>query len=230
MSLSTSAWIILGAIAALVALATFVLVRGWRGDVTLKAITKNGLVSLAGGLELFGVSASIAAILGGPGVISVQWRSRELYRRSLAHVTFDALLESLDALLDRPKTETSKKRLHERLLDRLLERTDVAELPELALRILLDLRDPELTGKLTCGFQDPVLTGKTAAALYPIAGVLAPLGRIDVSFDWSGKTIVDGNVDFTFRVVLGRVLREALRFARRHVHFKVPASTLPLLT
>jgi len=149
---ATSTWIILGTIAALLALATFVLVRGWRGDVSLKAMTKNGLVSLAGGLELFGVSASMAAILGGPGVVSVQWRSRVLYKRSIARVTPDALFEFVDALLEQPKKNEKKKLPHW-----LIERTDVGELPELGLRILLDLRDPELSGVLTCGFADPVL-------------------------------------------------------------------------
>lgn len=223
--MSSSTYVILAVLAALLALATFVLVRGWRGDLTMKAITKNGLVSLAGGLEIFGVSASAAAILGGPGVISVQWRSRELWRRSIPHVTLDALLHWIDTLVDR-KPEEKKNGI----LDALVSRTDIDELPELGLRVLFDLRDPELSGSMTCGFSDPVLTGKTAAWLFPVAGLLAPLGRIDVGFDWSGKNLVDGNVDFGFRVVLARVVRELLRFAWHHFHLRVPAPSLPLLT
>jgi hypothetical protein len=219
---STASYVALGCGLACVLLATFVVVRPWRGDLTVKAMTKEGLVSLAAGMELFGISTSFAAILGGPGVITVHLRSREVWRRSIARVSPDAVLEWLDA------TNEEKSERGGRLKRWLLARTDVAELPELGLRIVFDLRDPELSGAITCGFSDPVATGKTAAWLYPIAGVLAPLGRIDVGFDWSGKTIVDGNVHFSFGVVIARVLRELARFVRHHVRLRVTAPSLPL--
>ena len=195
-------------LAALLALAAW----PWRVEATLKATTRESAVSLAGGLELAGLSGSAAAILGGPGVVAIHLRARELWRRPIAHVSVEALI---DLLLSSPsKPKPAKKPTW------LLSRTDVAELPGLGLRVVLGLRDVSFQGAITCGFSDPVITGKAAAWLFPIAAVLAPLGTLDVSFDWSGRDRLDGGVDISFRVVLARVVLEALRFARHHVHLR----------
>ena len=112
----------------------------------------------------------------------------------------------------------------------------MTELPELGLRVLFGLRELSLRGAVTCGFSDPALTGKAAAWLFPIAGVLAPFGVIDVSFDWSGRSRVDGTVDISFRVVPARLAVEGLRFAWHHVHLRPTTSraltspTMPSIT
>lgn len=192
----------------------------WRVEATLKAATRASAVSVAAGLSLAGVSASAAAIVGGPGVIAVHFRAREMWRRPIANVTVEAALIWLDELLARPAAPEKSfiSRLVQRTKAWLLPRTDMADLPELGVRVLGGLRDVALRGAFTCGFSDPALTGKTAAWLYPLAGVLSPLGAFDVSIDWSGKTVVDGDVEVSVRIVPARVAFEGLRFARHHVH------------
>jgi hypothetical protein len=198
----------------------------WRVEATLKAITNESSISLAGGLELLGLSASGAAILNGPGVVAVHLRARQLWRRSFPHVSVAALLEWLDELMSKPSTPPGKLgRLLHRAKDWLLARTDTHQLPKLGLRVLRDLRDVSLHGTITCGFSDPALTGKTAAFLFPLAGVFAPLGLLDVSMDWSGKNRLDGSVEVSVRVVPARVALEGLRFAWHHVHLL--SSTMP---
>lgn len=218
--------IAIGALLALVAL----LAWPWRVEATLKATTRGSETSLAAGFEIASLSGSAAAILGGPGILAVHLRARELWRRPISHVTLEAIL---DWLAEPAPPEGAMSRLARRAKEALLARTDVAELPELGLRILLDLRDLSLRGTMCCGFSDPALTGKTAAWLYPIAGLLAPLGTFDVSFDWTGRSVLDGAVEVSFRVVPGRVALEGLRFARHHVHLRrksaaaAPTSQLP---
>ena len=193
----------------------------WRVEATLKAITNESSISLAGGLEVAGLSASGAAILGGPGVVAVHLRARELWRRPIARISLEALLDWVDALLSKPASPSGVVgRVLLRVKNWLLPRTDLAELPELGLRVFLDLRDVSFHGAITCGFSDPALTGKTAAWLFPLAGVLAPLGVLDVSFDWSGRNRLDGAVDVSFRVVPARVAVQGLRFAWHHVHVR----------
>lgn len=213
------------ALGALGALVTFVAVAlwPWRVEATLKATSGPSAVSLAGGLEVAGLSGSAAAILGGPGVVAVHLRGRELLRRSIAHVSVESVLDRLEQPAD-PRTSTMS-RLAQRAKDALLARTDLAELPELGLRVLLDLRQVSLHGALLCGFADPAITGKAAAWLYPIAGALAPLGTLDVTFDWTGRTVLDGEVELSFRIVPARVAIEGLRFARRNVHLRRKGAT-----
>lgn len=209
------------------ALLTFVAVAlwPWRVEATLKAISGPSAVSLAGGLEVAGLSGSAAAILGGPGVVAVHLRGRELLRRSIAHVSVESVLDWLEKpAAPRPSPSTAS-RFAQRAKEALLARTDLAALPELGLRVLLDLRDVSLHGALQCGFADPALTGKAAAWLYPIAGALAPLGTLDVTFDWSGRTVLDGEVELSFRIVPARVAVEGLRFARRNVHLRRKGAT-----
>ncbi len=202
---------------ALVALVT-ILAWPWRVEGTLKATTHDAVVSLAGGLEMAHVSGSAAAILGGPGVIAVHLRARELWRRPIAQVSLDALLAWLDAPPAPAKKPSTLGRLAKRAKDALLARTDLAELPALGLRVFLDLRDLALRGNVHCGFSDAAITGKAAAWLYPTAAALAPFGTVDVSFDWSGRNVLDGAFEISFRVVPARVALEGLRFARHHVH------------
>lgn len=211
---------------ALGALVTFVAVAlwPWRVEATLKATSGPSAVSLAGGLEVARLSASAAAILGGPGVVAVHIRGRELLRRSIAHVSVESVLDWLEKPAA-PRTSTTMSRLAQRAKDALLARTDLAELPDLGLRVLLDLRDVSLHGALQCGFADPAITGKAAAWLYPVAGALAPLGTLDVTFDWSGRTVLDGEVELSFRIVPARVAVEGLRFARRNVHLRRKGAT-----
>ncbi len=205
-------WTIALAACALAALACVALLfRRWRVELSAKATSTGGRIALGAGLEIAGVSASVAAILDGPGVVSIQWRGRERWRRAIPRVSLDALFDWLDAREPR-ESEPSW----------LLARTEKAALPELGLRMLLDLERPRLDGALTCGFADPVATGKTAAVLYPLAGVLAPFGTFDVRFDWSGKTILDGALDASCAVVPARVLWALAGFARRHVRWRTP--------
>ena len=193
--------------------------RPWPVEASLKTASHAGTISLAGGLELAGVSASAAAILDGPGVVVVLWRGRERWRRSIARVSPEAFFDWL-AAREPAEPPGSIGRLVTRVKDALLARTDTVELPRLGVRVLLGLRDPSVHGALNCGFADPALTGKTAAWLFPIAGVLAPLGSFDVSLDWSGRTVLDGTFETSFRVVPARVILECLRFASRHVHVR----------
>jgi hypothetical protein len=203
----------------------------WRVEATLKAISNADQISLAGGLEVAGLSGSAAAILGGPGVIAMHLRARELWRRSIAEVSLDALLAWLDEPSPPVAPPSVAARLARRAKDALRARTDVGSLPELGLEVFLGLRDVSLRGDVRCGFSDPVLTGKTAAWLFPIAGVLAPFGTLDVSMDWTGRNVLDGAIELSFRVVPARVALEGLRFARHHVHLRRKAastsSTLP---
>jgi hypothetical protein len=197
----------------------------WRVEATLKAATHASNVSLAGGLELAGLSGSAAAILGGPGVVAIHLRARELWRRPISHVSLDALL----TWLEQPSPTVSPSRvarLSKRAKEALLARTDVAALPELGLRVLASLRDLSLRGAIKCGFSDPAVSGKAAAWLYPMAGVLAPFGDLDVSIDWSGRNILDGAFDVSFRIVPARVALEGLRFARHHVHLRRKSATV----
>jgi hypothetical protein len=224
------ACVALVALAALIALVA----RPWRVEATLKATTSASAISLAGGLDVAGLSASAAAILGGPGVVAVHLRARELWRRPIAHVSVDSLLAWFDELLSKPAAkESALGRLAGRAKTWLLARTDLADLPELGLRVLLGLRDVSLKGTVTCGFSDPALTGKAAAWLFPIAGVLAPFGLLEIGFDWSGRDRLDGTVEVSFRFVPARVALEGLRFAWHHVHLRgtpaLDSSTLPAL-
>jgi hypothetical protein len=196
-----------------------VLVWPWRIEATLKATTRAAVISLAGGLEVAGLSASAAVILGGPGVIAVRLRTRELWRRPIPCASLDALLAWVEELLARPAAPPGLgARIAARAKAWLLPRTDVTALPAFGLRALTALRDVALEGTLVCGFRDAALTGKAAAWLYPLAGVLAPLGALDLRFDWSGQPRLDGDVDLRARVVLLRLGREGLRFARHHIH------------
>jgi hypothetical protein len=207
------------AIVALLATA-FVLLWPWRIDATAKADTNETTIAVGAGVDLAGiVSASLAAILDGPGVIAVHLRSRQLWRRAIPCVSIEALVAWLEGR--EPTKEPSKPNW-------LVARTDKSALPELGVNVLADLREVSLAGALTCGFADPILTGKTAAVLYPLVGVLGPLGEIDLAFDWSGKRRIDGAFDLSFRVVPARILLELLRFARRHVRWF--SATLPAPT
>jgi len=224
------AGVALVAVAALIAL----IARPWRVEATLKATTSASAVSLAGGLEVARLSASAAAILGGPGVIAVHLRARELWRRPITRVSVEAILTWIDERLSKPAApETTLGRLARRAKTWLLARTDLTDLPELGLRVLFGLQDVSLKGSLTCGFSDPALTGKAAAWLFPVAGVLAPFGLLEVDLDWSGRTRIDGSIEVSFRFVPARVALEGLRFAWHHVHLRGPralvSSTLPRL-
>ena len=193
----------------------------WRVEATLKATTSASAISLAGGLDVARLSASAAAILGGPGVVAIHLRGRELWRRPIPQVSVEALLVWIDELVSKPATKESVLgRLAGRVKTWLLPRSDLADLPELGLRVLLGLREVSLRGTVTCGFSDPALTGKAAAWLFPIAGVLAPFGLLDVDLDWSGRDRLDGTVEVSFRFVPARVAFECLRFAWHHVHVR----------
>lgn len=213
---------------ALLSLAAFAVVVAWpwRLEGTMKAATSGSVVSLALGASLGGLSASAAALLGGPGVVAVHLRARELWRRPIPRVSLEALLAWLDDVLSKPKSDapTFLSRLFARARAWLLPRTDTDALPGFGLDLLRTLREPRLSGALHCGFVDPAVTGKVAAWLYPLAGILAPLGVLDVRFDWSGKTRIDADAEVSCRVVFARVLWECARFTLRHVHpLRAPA-------
>jgi hypothetical protein len=219
-------------LAALVA----IVVRPWRVAGKLKATTNESAASFAGGLDLAGLSLSAAAVLGGPGVVALHLGKRELWRRPISATTAAAFFDWLDEVLSRPAAKKGALgRLVERTKSALLARTDVSDLPEAGLRVLFGVRDVELEGWIVCGFADPALTGKAAAWLFPIAGVLAPFGTLDVSFDWSGRTRIDGEMDVSFRFVPAKVARELFRFALHHVHLRTTkrlraaSSTTPAL-
>lgn len=199
----------------------FLLFRSWRVEASLKAMTQSERVSLAGGVDLAGFSASVAAILGGPGVVALHFRARELWRKQVASVSLETLLAFIDAKLDeRAKDKpdpTRLERLAHRIKDGLIARTDPRGLPDLGWRLLRDLREPVLSGNVVCGFDDPALTGKAAAWLFPLAGVLSPLGPFDVAIDWSGKNRIDGAFEMGVRFVPARVGIAFASFARRHI-------------
>lgn len=236
--LGWGAWVAIAlavATVASIAALSWVLLRSWRLEATVKARTQ-GRISLAAGASFAGVSASAAAILGGPGVVAVHFRSRELFRKTASEVTLDALLAFVDQKLSEPpEPETRVGRWAARAKEWALARTDVAGLPGLGLAILGDLRDPAISGSLVCGFSDPGTTGKAAAVLYPVAGVVAPLGDFSIQMDWSGRNRIDGDLEASCGVVPARILREVARFTRRHVSLRrrpVPqtpsSSTLPV--
>jgi hypothetical protein len=193
------------ALVLLIALA-IVLLWPWRVDATAKADTNETMIAVGAGVEVALVSASLAAILDGPGVVALHLRGRRLWQRVIPRVSPEAILAWLESR--EPKKESKPNWL--------MQRIDKSLLPEFGLNVLMDLRELTLGGALTCGFADPVLTGKTAAVLYPLAGLLGPFGELDVAFDWSGKRRIDGAFDLSFRVVPARVLVEVVRFARRH--------------
>lgn len=193
------------ALVAMIAIA-IALVWPWRVDATAKADTNEKTIAVGAGVEVAMLSASLAAILDGPGVLALHLRGKQLWRRVIPRVSPEALIAWLES---RPKKKEEKPSW-------LMQRIDKSALPELGLRVLLDLREITLGGALTCGFADPILTGKTAAVLYPLAGLLGPFGELDVAFDWSGKRRIDGAFDLSFRVVPARVLVEVVRFARHH--------------
>ncbi len=226
-ALGLASWVALAAAMALSAAAAwFVFVRPWRIEATLKAATKGAIVSLGAGVNVAGFSASAAALLGGPGVVAVHFRSKELWRRAVPQVSVEALLVWVEKTLDTPQEPSTSRwppwvtRALARAKEWLRQRTDLDQLPHLGAQLLFDLVDLKLHGTLHCGFEDPALTGRAAAVLYPLSGVLSPLGVCDVSFDWSGRTVLDGDVDLSFSVVLGRVLRRGLRFLWNHVHLR----------
>lgn len=194
--------------------------RTWRLEATLKASTRGSVVSLAAGLSFAGLSASAAAILDGPGVLAVHLRGRQLWRKPIPRVSVEALLAWIDELISTPvsKRESRIGRILGRIRQWLLPRTDLASLPELGMRLLTGLRAPTLGGSITCGFSDPAITGAAAAWLYPVAGVLAPLGVVDVAMDWSGKNILEGDIEASCGLVPVRGIYEILRFLRLHVH------------
>lgn len=225
------------AAATLAALAAMMiaLVRGWRVEATMKVDTGESGIALGGGLELAGLSASGAAILGGPGVLALHLGARQVWQRRIAVVSVDALLAWLDARVtggpaEAPRTAAGRAIEHAKRW--LLARTDLADLPSLGVELLLDLRDVSIRGALLFGSSDPVIAGKAAAWLFPIAGIVAPFGTLDVRLDWSGKNRLDGAVDLAFRFVPARVVLEVLRFARRHVHLRpksaAVSSTIPV--
>lgn len=214
--LGVAAFVTLAVLAAVVVAALW----PWRVEGSLKATTEDTVVSLAGGLSALGVSASAAAILGGPGVVAVHFRSRERWRRVVPHVSFEALLAWLEEPSPPEKPPGRAARIVTRAKHGLLARTDTRELPGLGLEVLRDLREPSLQASLLCGFEDPTLTGKAAAILFPLAAVLSPFGTLSPSFDWSGRTVIDGSGELAFGVVPAKVLREVLRFGWRHVHLR----------
>lgn len=236
---SGSAWVwglAIGVPALLVvAFVVWALLRGYRVEASFKATTQASRVSLAAGASLLAFSASAAAILGGPGVVAVHFRSRELWRKQTADASLDALLAWIDGKLSEPEEPPSRAaRMVARAKEWLFARTDMGELPALGGRILLDLRDLDFGGSLVCGFADPGTTGKAAALLYPLAGVLAPLGRFTIELDWSGRTRLDGGAELAFAFVPARILSALARFGARHVHpMRTPppsppsSSTLP---
>ncbi len=199
----------------------------WRVDASLKALGSPASLSIAAGLELAGFSASLAAIVGGPGVVALHRRGRELWRRGFTTDEVLAWLGTLGRKTEPAVPEGRLARFRKRLVDWTLARTDLADLPELGLRVLGDLRDVALEGAITCGFRSAKRMGKAATVLYPIAGVLAPLGRFDVDLDWSGKDHVDGAAELSFRFVLARIARQGLWFLRRHFH---PFRRLPTIS
>ncbi len=207
---------IVGGIALLGMIAfVIIVVRSWPIEATLKSTTSARVISVAAGLSFAGISASAAAILDGPGVIAVHLRARQLWKKQISHVSIEAALAWIEAQLSKPAEAPGRL---SRFKDWLLARTDKSALPDLGLRVLGDLREVSLQGRVTCGFEDPSLTGKAAAVLYPLAGVISPLGRLDVDFDWSGANRLDADIEFSCRVVPMRAIRESLRFARHHVH------------
>ncbi|HSO33256.1 MAG TPA: hypothetical protein VLT33_12070 [Labilithrix sp.] len=226
--LAVAALLALAVVAALVVAALW----PWKVEATLKATTQGSVVSLAGGAGVAGLSASAAAILGGPGVLALHLRTRELWRRAVPQVSLEALLAWLDEPAAPAKPPGRAARLAKRAKDGLLARTDTAQLPGLGLTVVRDLRDVALAGTLLCGFEDPSLTGKAAAVLYPLSALLAPFGTFEASFDWSGRTVLDGGAEISFRIVPARVLAALLGFAWRHVHLRrkrAPvSSTLPV--
>ena len=205
--------------------------RAWRVEGSLKTTTQESVVSLAVGLGAAGFAASAAAILGGPGVLAVQFRTRERWRRVVPEVSLEALLVWLEQPSPAQEPPGRAARLVTRAKEGLLARTDTAALPGLGLGVLRGLRDVSVNGTLLCGFEDPTLTGKAAAVLFPIAALLAPFGTFEPSFDWSGRTVIDG-AEISFGVVPAKVLRELLRFTWRHVDLRrkraAVSSTLPL--
>jgi hypothetical protein len=207
-------------------LVTFIVLRAWPIEASLKAQTIGGMpTSLAAGVSLSGLSGSAAAILDGPGVVAVHFRTRELWRRTIPHVSLEVLLRWLDEQLSKEKEPDKPPGFFARMAKRifkdwLLPRTDLTALPDLGIRVLGGLKDVSLCGGFTIGFSDPAHTGKAAAVLYPLAGVLSPLGTIDLSFDWSGKNVLDGDVELSMRVIPARLLREGLRFARHHIRLR----------
>lgn len=216
--LSPAAWVACAFGLLFVAGTAFLLFRSWRVEASLKAMTQSERVSLAGGVDLAGFSASVAAILGGPGVVALHFRARELWRKQVASVSLEALLAFIDAKLDEPKKDPTRlERLLHKVKGWLVDRTDPAGLPALGWRLLRDLREPVLSGNVVCGFDDPALTGKAAAWLFPIAGVLSPLGPFDVAIDWSGKNRIDGAFEMGVRFVPARVGIAFASFARAHI-------------
>lgn len=203
-------------------LGLWLFLRGWPASLTLTAKTKEGLVSLGAGLEISWLSANAAAILGGPGVIVLQLGSRRLYEKRLDGVTVEAALAWIESLLDAPDKPPPGYfgRLAARMKNAVVARTDLGALPELGTRIALGLRDPRLGGTVICGFSDPALTGKAAAVLFPLAGMLAPVSSIELRFDWSGRTVLDFDVEGSCRIVPARIAREAAWFVWNHVHYR----------
>jgi hypothetical protein len=194
----------------------------WRVEISWKATTmveSARHISLAAGLEVAGLSASAGAILGGPGVVAVHARERQLWRRAIADVSLDSLLAWLEAPAAPAKRGAFGRALSS-AKEALLARTDLGALPELGLGLLLGLRAVALRGDIRCGFVDPGTTGRAAAVLYPIAGVLAPFGTFGVSFDFSGREVLEGSADISFRITPARVVGQALRFVWLHVHLR----------
>jgi hypothetical protein len=217
----------LAALAATVVFATIAVVWPWRIEAKLKAATNGSAISFAGGIDLAGISASAAAVFGGPGVLAIHLGRREVWRRPISRLTVDAFFEWLNELLSRPPSKKGALgRLLEHAKDALVARTDLSGLLELGVRVLLGLRDVSFEGSITCGFEDPALTGKTAAWLFPIAGVLAPFGTLRVGFDWSGRNCFDGDIDASFRLVPAKVALEGVRFARHHIHARTKTARL----
>ena len=215
------------ALAVTVAFATIAVMWPWRIEAKLKATTNASTISFAGGIDVAGISASAAAVFGGPGVLAVHLGRREVWRRSISRLTVDAFFAWLNELLSRPPSKKGAfARLVEHAKDALVARTDLSGLLELGARILLGLRDVSFEGWITCGFSDPALTGKTAAWLFPIAGVLAPFGTLDVGFDWSGRNCFDGEIDASFRIAPAKVALEGVRFARHHIHARTETARL----
>jgi hypothetical protein len=106
---------------------------------------------------------------------------------------------------------------------RVLSHVDPVDLLAFAVAELGRLRPERFRATIRLGFEDPAVTAQAASFLAVAGGVLAPLGELETSVDWSGEAPLDLALCASVRVVPLVLCWDALRFTLAHVRFRVPA-------
>jgi len=180
-----------------------VLIWPWRLAIAVQARGEpDGHWALAGGAEVCGCSASLAAARGVPVVTDVRVLGRRVLRprRSEGEET-------------RPMLGSLRERWEG--LGRWVDPADLSEfLVEEASRVSVE----DVDGSVRLGLRDVALAGELAGVLAIASALAAPFGRLRHDIDWSGEERVEASLSFALRFSPARILADTARFALRSIH------------